>query len=42
VLLVLFGLILVVLLQTELVDAPGWDEDVLAIGWFLVLVAYFD
>ena len=42
VLLVLFGMILVLLVQaTELVDAPGWDEDVLAIGWFLVLVAYF-
>jgi uncharacterized BrkB/YihY/UPF0761 family membrane protein len=42
VLLVLVGLILLLLVQTtELVGTPSWDGDVIAIGWFAVLVGYF-
>jgi membrane protein len=42
VLLALVGLVLLLLVQTtELVDTPSWDGDVIAVGWFAVLTAYF-
>ena len=42
VLLVLVGLVVLLLVQTTaLAGTPAWDEDVLALGWFIVLLAYF-
>ena len=42
VLLVLVGLFVLLLVQTkELAHSAPWDEDVLALGWFAVLLGYF-